>query len=207
MTKQEFLEFIREQVPGLPQADLERSLEFYSEAIDDRMEDGLTEEQAVEALGPVSEIATQILTEAQLPKEVSPPARSGRKLRVWAIILIVLGSPIWLILLLALAAVLLGVVCALLGAYAALWAGALVLYAADLSLAAFAVSGIAGVFFYAAAGKAGPAILALGVGISCIGLAVLGFFGCNLVAKCVFWLGKWAVTHIKILVTKRRGNK
>ena len=44
MGKQEFLEQLRKQFSSLPQADIEEQLSFYSEMIDDRMEEGLSEE-------------------------------------------------------------------------------------------------------------------------------------------------------------------
>ena len=56
MNKQEFLDRLRKGLSGLPQAEREERLLFYSEMIDDRMEEGLTEEEAVAALGSLEEI-------------------------------------------------------------------------------------------------------------------------------------------------------
>ena len=47
MTKQAFLAALGERLVGLPQKDIEERLTFYSEMIDDRMEEGLSEEEAV----------------------------------------------------------------------------------------------------------------------------------------------------------------
>lgn len=80
MNKQQFLDTIRDKIGALPPQDRERSLDFYSEIIDDRMEDGLTEEQALEAIGSVEEVAAQILQEAQVPK--AAPVIIPRKLRI-----------------------------------------------------------------------------------------------------------------------------
>ena len=49
MNKQEFLSLLRRELSGLPQGDIEERVGFYAEMIDDRMEEGLTEEEAVEA--------------------------------------------------------------------------------------------------------------------------------------------------------------
>ena len=46
MNKREFLASLRNGLYGLPQDDIEERLGFYAEMIDDRMEEGLTEEQA-----------------------------------------------------------------------------------------------------------------------------------------------------------------
>ena len=43
MTKQEFLRELWNRLTELPQEDVEKSLDYYSEMIDDRVEDGLTE--------------------------------------------------------------------------------------------------------------------------------------------------------------------
>ena len=56
MNKEEFLNALRSALAGLPQEDIEERLAFYSESIDDRVEDGLTEEEAVEAIGTVAEV-------------------------------------------------------------------------------------------------------------------------------------------------------
>ena len=46
MSKQEFLEQLRRGLPGLPREDIEERLKFYSEMLEDRMEEGLSEEEA-----------------------------------------------------------------------------------------------------------------------------------------------------------------
>ena len=53
MTKQEFLASLREGLRGLPPADVEERIAFYDEMIDDRMEEGLTEEEALGELWSV----------------------------------------------------------------------------------------------------------------------------------------------------------
>ena len=44
MNKQEFLAGLRKGLSGLPQEDIEERLLFYSEMIDDRIEEGMEEE-------------------------------------------------------------------------------------------------------------------------------------------------------------------
>ena len=46
MSKQEFLDQLRARLSGLPRQDVIERLNFYSEMIDDRMEEGLSEEDA-----------------------------------------------------------------------------------------------------------------------------------------------------------------
>ena len=63
MTKQAFLSALRDGLSGLPQADLEERINFYSEMIDDRMEEGVPEEEAVAGLGSVDDVVSQILSD------------------------------------------------------------------------------------------------------------------------------------------------
>jgi uncharacterized membrane protein len=51
MTKQEFIDALRHKMAGLPKDDIEDRVAFYTEMIDDRVEDGLSEEQAVAEIG------------------------------------------------------------------------------------------------------------------------------------------------------------
>ena len=61
MDKAQFLEELKRRLSGLPQSELEERLLFYSEMIDDRVEDGLTEEEAVAGIGSVDALVEQIM--------------------------------------------------------------------------------------------------------------------------------------------------
>ena len=65
MNKQDFLKELSRALSGLPREDLEERLAFYSEMIDDRMEDGLSEEEAVADIGSIDEAASQIIESAK----------------------------------------------------------------------------------------------------------------------------------------------
>ena len=56
MKKQDFEKWLRYTLYDIPTEELERILQYYSDAIVDRMEDGMTEEEAVAALGTREEI-------------------------------------------------------------------------------------------------------------------------------------------------------
>ena len=70
MNKRQFLAALQEQLNGLPQGDIEKSLDYYKEMLEDRIEEGMAEEDAVNAMGPLEEIVSQILMETSLPKLV-----------------------------------------------------------------------------------------------------------------------------------------
>ena len=105
MRKEEFLTQLRKGLGGLPQEDMEERLAFYREMIDDRMDEGLSEEEAVATVGTVSEIVEDISP----TKPAGDAAAASRRLKTWEILLLVLGSPIWLSLGIAAAAVILSV--------------------------------------------------------------------------------------------------
>lgn len=197
MSKEQFLAEIRGKLTGLPQADVERSLDYYREMIDDRVEDGLTEEQAVEAMGPAEEIAAQILMDAPLPKLVKAKVKPERALRAWEIVLLAVGSPIW-------ASLLLAALCVFGAMYLVLWALVACLYAVDLSFAAGGVCGVGSSVFLVCTGFPVQALLFLGIGFVCAGLAIALFLGCNRTALGAARLGKAIVLWVKSWFVRRK---
>ena len=183
MNKERFLAELRRQLSGLPQRELEERLSFYSEMIDDRMEDGIPEEEAVAEIGGVDSVREQIASEIPLTALVREKVRPGRRLKGWEIVLLVLGAPLWLPLLIAV--------------YLVLWAAAVCVYAADLSLAACAVAGFAGVFLYLKNGNPAGALFSLGAGLACAGLAILLFFASTGISKAILRLTRRALLGIK----------
>lgn len=86
MTKKQFLAAIRQRLAGLAQGDVERFLDYYAEMIDDRMEDGLSEEEAVASMGTPEYVAAQILMDSPAGKEKTRPLW-------WHWVLIVRAAP------------------------------------------------------------------------------------------------------------------
>lgn len=172
MTKLQFLFALRDRLSDLPQNDLEERLHFYSEMIEDRMEEGLSEEEAVAAVGSADEIAGQIASEIPSPKK--SPAK--RRLKTWEIILLALGSPIWLSLLITVFAVVLSL-------YISLWA-------IFISFAACTFSGVVvgAVFVFGSNRLAGLAMI--GAGLVCAGISILLLLGCKGTTKGLLLLIK-----------------
>lgn len=189
MNKQEFLVQLRKGLSGLPQADVDERLTFYSEMIEDRMEEGLPEEAAVLAVGPVGEIVAQAVAETPLAKIAKERIGRRKQMNAWEIVLLVLGSPVWLSLGVAVFAVLLSL-------YISLWAVIVSLWAVFASIAACCIGGVlaGAVFFMGGESAAGLAVLA--AGLVCAGLAVFAFYGCKaatvgamtLTGKAAVWI-------------------
>ena len=94
MNKEEFIAELKDGLSGLPQNDIDERVLFYTEMIDDRMEEGMSEEEAISGIGSVEEIVSQIISEVPLTKIVKKRITPDRALRTWEIVLIVLGSPL-----------------------------------------------------------------------------------------------------------------
>ena len=76
MTRDEFLNRLGELLACLPADQVKETQEFYAEAIADRMEDGMTEAEAVAAMGTPGEVAEATLDE--LPAVPRAIARTKR---------------------------------------------------------------------------------------------------------------------------------
>ena len=199
MNKQEFLEQLRGSLSGFPQEDVDERLSFYSEMIDDRVEEGLSEEEAVSGIGTVDEVTSQIIGDIPLSKIVKEKVKPRRKLRAWEIVLIVLGSPIWLSLLIA-------AVCVVISIYAVLWSLIISLWAVELAVAlSFIYCIISGVVCFAL-GHTFTGLAVLGAGLFCAGIAIFLFFGCKAATKGIVVLTKKIAKGIKSLFKRRRDN-
>ncbi len=95
MKKTEFLAQLRSRLNQLPPSDVEKTLEYYSEMIDDYIEGGYSPDAAVAKMGSVDSIAAQILAGARNPIYGAPVAQKQKKSGL-VILLIILGFPLWL---------------------------------------------------------------------------------------------------------------
>ncbi len=196
MTKLEFIEQMRKGLSGLPQNDIEERLAFYSEMIDDRMEEGLLEEEAVSAVGVVDEIVAQIISEIPLVKIAKERIRPKRSLSAWEIVLLVLGSPIWLSLGIAAVAVILSL-------YISLWAVIISLWAVFASLVGYSFGTVVAGIIFALRGNMLTGIATIGTGMLCAGLTIFMFFGCKAATKGILLLTKKIALGIKNCFIKK----
>ena len=175
MNKESFLSALRSRLAGLPQEDVEERLNFYAEMIEDRMEEGLSEEEAVAEVGSVDEIAAQILGDIPLSKIVKNKMPK-RRLQAWEIVLLVLGFPVWFPLLIAGVAVVFSL-------YIIIWAVIVSLWAAFVAVLVSAFALIIVGIWSAISVSAPAGIAVVGTGILGVGLAIFLFFGCVAATK------------------------
>ena len=172
MTKIQFLLTLNNKLSDLPKADIEERLTFYSEMIEDRMEEGLTEEEAVEAVGDVDRIAAQIREEIPVRSRMVEPVPSKHRFSFWEILLLVLGSPVWFSLLIAAAAVVFSL-------FISVWAVIISLWSVFASLAACSIGILAAAILFFCTEKALAAVAMIGLALICAGLAIFAFYGCR----------------------------
>lgn len=172
MTKAEFITELKKRLSGLPMRELEESLSFYGEMIDDRIEDGLSEEDAVKDVGEISEIAEQIISEIPLTTLAKERIKPKRRIKAWETVLLVLGSPIWLSLLIAAFAVTVSV-------YAVLWSVIVSVWAAFGAFVGGSVGGVGAFAVFVCTADIPSALVMLSGGAVCAGLAIFTFIGCK----------------------------
>ena len=200
MTKYAFLAKLGNALSGLPAADVEERLAFYGEMIDDRIEEGLSEETAVAAVGSIEEIVNETLADIPLAKLVKERVKPKRALRGWEVALIVIGFPLWFPLVLSALIVLLSL-------YVVFWSLVIAFWAVDLSLAGCAIGGIGAAVMYAIQGFGFSAMGAIGIGLASAGLSVLFFFLCVAASKGAAIVGKKMWLGIKKLFVGKEKRK
>lgn len=184
MTKLEFILALNEKLSAYPKAEVQQRLSFYSEMIEDRMEDGLSEEEAVAAVGDVERIAAEIAAELTPEEAPKPPKPAPREWKTWVIVLLIVGSPVWV-------SLAVGAGAAVLSLYASVWAVIISLWAVFGTLVACGVCGIACGIGFAFGGYIFPGLAVVAAALVCAGLSILAFFGCK------------AITDLTVTLTKR----
>lgn len=197
MNKEEYLAAIREKIKSLPEGDIDRTIEYYDEMIDDRMEDGLTEEEAVADMASPDEVSMQVLEDIPLSRLVKERIKPKHELKGWQIALIVIGSPVWIPLVLTALVLLLTfwiVVVSLLVAY----------YSVILGVAAAGVSGLIMFIFLLISSNTAAGFLMLGLSLVVMGLSILLIVSAKPVTKAMFKCCRAGVIGIKRIFVKER---
>lgn len=172
MLKADFLKKLESELSGLEAAERQKSLDYYAEMIDDRIEDGMREADAVAAMGKVGDIVHEIYMDQPLP--VILKGNRHRGMRGWTVALLILGSPLWLPLLMT-------AVILLLTVYLLIWAVVAVLWSGEASLILGALAGLVGGIGFGIRFGLPHALLLVGGALGCAGIGILWFWiSCSL---------------------------
>lgn len=161
MNRQEFLAELKGRLHALDDVEIKKTLAYYSEIIDDRIEEGMTEEQAIESMESLGAIAEQALQDAPLATLIR--AKKPRHLSAGTIVLLVLGSPVWLPLLFAAFAIVLSIFVVIWSLIVSLWA----------VLISFVVAGLASIVTGPFVGGMPTMLFYIGGGLTLIGISLL----------------------------------
>ena len=176
MKKEEFLSELEKRLSGLSQEEIAERVSFYREMIDDRIDDGVSEEEVIAQIGPVDMVVEQIMSEIPLSRLVKDKVTPKKGLSIWQIVLLAVTFPVWFPLAIA------GAIVALV-LYITIWIIVAALYVVNVALVISAVAAlIAGIALFAA-GEAAKGGLSIGGALVCAGLSVLWFFGCVWISK------------------------
>ena len=133
MRKEAYLDLLRMKLMEADIPGIDQMVDFYAEMIDDRMEDGMMEEEAVASMENIDSIVSQAradrpitdLVTARMKESHEAAKKEGHGTR-W-MVLAIIGFPVWFPLLVAFFAVLLAV-------YVSLWAVVIAMYAVEFAL-------------------------------------------------------------------------
>lgn len=196
MNKKEFLEELEKRLQALPKEEIQERLEFYSEAIDDRVEEGETEEQAIEEIGTLDEITWEIVKKTPLVTLVKEKVKPKHRIRPWEIVLICVTFPIWLPLLIT-AFVL------LLVAYILAWVLVIVAYNVEIAVSVGGIGALSAGFAAFFSGSHWFGFGLVGFGVMCIGFSLLWVFACIGATKASIQLTRAIILSIKKRFVKR----
>lgn len=181
---------------GLPKDEVEASLAFYSEMIDDRVEEGLSEEDAVLRMGDLDTIVSQIIDEISIVKIAKERVTPKRKLSKKEIAIIASSSPIWGSLVAAGIAIVIAV-------YATIWSVLISLWAVFVSIAACGLGTIAGGIVISTVHSTATGLALISVGIFLCGLAIFAFFGCKAASKATCFVTHKLTMGIKNMFVRK----
>lgn len=197
MNKTEFLTALRRALGKLPSYEVEQSIAFYAEMIDDRIEDGMDEQSAVAALGPIDAIASQIIAETPpIPKAIAKANTGSRTLNV---VLLAILSPIWVTLALAF-------ILAVFSVYLAIWMVIVSLWAVVITLLLCAPVGVFGLAWCTAIGFPLSGFWVFGCGLAAAGLGLFSWFGVLAASKGLVNLTHSFARWVKGLFIKLQRN-
>ena len=193
MTKEDFLNQLKKKIAELPSRDAEKFIDYYSEMIEDRIEDGIPEETAVADLGGVDDVASQILS------DISQTEKKQGRFRVWEIVLIVLGSPVWIMLLLAAVMILIAV-------YLVIWSLVLAAWSVTFAFAAASVGCLVRSISVLFLPDCFQFMIYLGLALIFGGLSVPMFLGVQKFSLLIVRVSKNIIVGIKSLFLRRNGK-
>lgn len=201
MNKETLLSELSLKLSGIPKEEKEKTLFYYEEMINDKIEDGISEEEAVKAFGSFEEIEKNIKLEMPLSKLMKERIDESRKKSsnktLW-ITLAILGCPLWVPLIFAFAMVIFAF-------YIVIWS---LVFSLFVVIAAFGISsvfcfigGIVTLFI-----KPAPGLCSIGAAFVLASLTLFLIKPMIFVVKEIIKFSSYILRKIKSLFIKKGGS-
>lgn len=182
MNKKDFLRKLRLNLFSISHDEREKAIAYYEEMIDDAIDDGMSEEDAVASMGSIQDAVRNIKDDA------TARGKRVRKIGPWGIALLILGFPLWFPLLVAFG-------CVLLGIYCTAWGVIISFVATAIGLTLCIIPGIVAlVVLFLVHPMAG--LFAFGAGLICTAIGLLLIYPVALVVK---WGAVFTVNSFKAI--------
>ena len=198
MTKHEFIDALRARLADLPPEEVEERLGFWAEMIDDRMEDGADEEEAVAKMGSLDEVVSQIVSDIPLLTLAKQRIKPKKRLSTGIIVLLAIGAPVW-------GSILISLLAAVFSVYVSVWATVVSLWSVFAALVGCAVGGLVSGVALAIVQSVPVGLALIAVALVCAGLSVFAFFGCREACRGLLTLTKKTILAIKRALVKKEG--
>lgn len=190
MTKNEFIASLSEKLSGFAPSDVKKALEYYSEIIDDQIENGVPESEAVASLGSADSVVRQIILEMPLPKIIHSKMKLPAGASVLKIIAITFGALLFFPIVIALAA-------SVFAAWVSILAAAIAVCTIPIVLGAVGIAGIAACPFLLFDGAITTGLFALGAALISLGLVYPFYVAAKYSIIYTLKLGKLVIISTK----------
>ncbi len=189
MTEKEYLKELKRNLSALKRSDRNSLIEFYKEMIEDKIENGKTEREAIAELEPADVVAKRTLAEYGIDEE---ELSKRKKISGTTLALVIIGSPLWIPLAIAALAIVLAVAISILAVIISIASACI---GVTLSSPFFLVMGIITAF-----SDVGTGLIAIGYGLSAAALGILAVTG-------IYKLIAYIVKKIKEIIIRNKGSK
>lgn len=194
---EQYLERLGRALGALSEDDRTASIDYYREMIQDRLESGMSEREAVQDLEPPESAAAAITNELPaLPRAIANGRRLGEPL-FW--ILLIVGSPVWLTIMALLLLV-------ILGAYLLIWASILIIWAfAGIGLAA-GLSALLICIWSISKQPTAFTLLILAMGLGCTAIGMLAIPLATAFTRIIVRASAWLTRSIRSLYAHEKAD-
>ena len=190
MNINQFIDRLARKLSSLPEQELKQTIDYYYEIISDKMNDGMSENEAIDSLGSIDEIAASILSDTSTLKTDSSKTKVKESNQTnWKSIITSATAIIWI-------PILIGLIGAAIGLYVSLWSIVISFGATSLATGVGALVSIFGIIDICT-GAVGSGLTWIAMGIGSLGLCFIFYAITVYSGKLVLLLTKKIFTPIK----------